>query len=195
MDELELKNENLGHFHSPTSFLFLFNLEHSASHDFLGGFSLVFGVYCSYLFFGGLAIINSFMIESQSDFLVKLNIGRAVLYMLSFCFILLSIYCGKKYRNLSYFSLVITHCLFYLSFAELIYSIVIGETKNDLVSDIFEALLLEVVSLYLMWTLYSVTVHIIKEQKYIIFAGRREPGFLKDEYKELRSKADYNIVV
>lgn len=195
MDELELKNENLGHYHSTIHFLFLFNVEHSVSHDFLGGFTLVFGMYTSYFFFVGLSLIYSFFDQTQTDILVKINMSKAALYSLSFVFMLVSIYKNKKYRYSSYISLLIVNCLFYLSFAQIVYYIAFRDPQSDLMVDIFESILIEVVSLYFIWTLYSVTVLIIKEQKYIIFASRREPNFLKDEYKELRLKSEYNLIV
>ena len=194
MDEITLKKEHLGHFHTKHRFLFLFNLEMQISTKFAYTTSLNTGIhvinlyyilsFCislffkdSYIFMNYSIILNSFMLT------IKL-----FSYMVAYCLIYLSISKNKSFKQFAYASYLIYLCLFVISIIGIIYNYV----KYDKFHAI--SILFLLIDLYFLWIIYSCMDFVLREMKYIIKGKERKPNFLKDEYKDILSEADYNLI-
>lgn len=194
MDEITLKKEHLGHFHTKHRFLFLFNLEMQISTKFAFTTTLNTGIhvinlyyilsYCISLFFKDSYIFMNYSLR-LSFFCLTLKFFT---YMIAYFLIYLSISKNKSYKQFAYVSYLVYLSLFILNLIGIIYNFVNYDLFNAI------CILFLLIDLYFLWIIYSCMDFVLREMKYIIKGKERKPNFLKDEYKDILSEADYNLI-
>ncbi len=194
MDEITLKKENLGHFHTKHNFLFILDLEKRISTKFAFLTTLNTGIHIINLYYIISFCISLYFKHSNifMNYSIKLNYFWLTIkifsYMVAYCLLYISISKNKSYKDYAYISYLLYLCLFIVNLLSIIYNS-IKHQKFDSICLIFL-----LIDLYFLWIIYSCMHLVSKEMKYVIKGKERKPTFLKDEYKDILSEADYNLI-